>query len=66
MEVYEIQTFGGQIIADQEPRPVRVPAPLEATVKNDIARFGHFWTDGARYYPTRERARAAVRWALAN
>lgn len=66
MKVYEVQTYGGQIIDAKEPKEVNVTGEVAKRMKADFKRFGFSRDAWGNYFETMEKARAAVRFALAN
>lgn len=64
IKMYSVNTYGGQIINDQQPRMVVVTFSDEE-YKN-AKRMGFTWDGGSNYYFTEQQAKNAIRWALSN
>lgn len=68
LTLYAVQTYGGQIINDQQPRPVDIVCD-SAEQKKEIQQKAkrHALSDEyARYYATEQDANDAIIWALCN
>lgn len=66
MKVFAVTTNGGQIENDQTPQAVDVPTFLIPFVKESFKKYGFFADEFANYYPTINRAKHAITWALSN
>lgn len=69
MEVYTIDTTGGQITGMEAIRG-EIPAWLAAVVADRFREYGYcYWRDAdgeCIMYPTREAAEHAIRWTVEN
>lgn len=68
LKLWAVQTFGGQIIEDQQPKEVEIicsTAEEKKEIRNKAKRR-NLWNSSASYYLTKDDARDAIRWALYN
>ncbi len=66
--VYAVQTFGGQICNDQQPRPVEIVCSTAEEMRQVRERVKRrmAWDNFYCYYISEKEARAAINWALSN
>lgn len=68
LKLWMVQTFGGQIIEDQQPEQITIvcDTPEQKKELHTKAKRRNLWDATARYYTTEAAARDAIRWALYN
>lgn len=68
LKLYAVQTFGGQITADQEPQAVVIlcNSVEEKKEMKERAKRHLLWDSHARYYASEKDANKAISWALSN